>query len=109
MKRKYSCDICGKEFDTEMECERHEKECSRVDLLEKRVKELEDKVGILEKYLEIMTMPSHASPPSCPNSPMAPNNPYNPPVWCYTVTEEKTTYDCIDAKSEEKAYGKPKA
>ena len=37
MKRKYFCDICGKEFDTERECEQHERKCSRVDALEKKL------------------------------------------------------------------------
>ena len=98
MKRKYFCDICGKDFDVERECEQHERKCSRVDALEKRVKELEDKVGILEKYLEIVNAPSYPSHPSYPNYPTVPNNPYSPPVWCCAGTEEKTVCNGANAK-----------
>lgn len=57
----------------EKDCEPHEHNCSRVDALEKRVKELEDKVGILEKYLEIVNAPSCPSQPNCPTT--VPGNP----------------------------------
>ena len=102
MKKKYLCDICGKDFDVEKECEQHERNCSRVDALEKRVKELEDKVGILEKYVAIVNAPSHASPLSYPNSPTVPNHPLYPFV-------EWSIYSCTDAKSEKKADGKTEA
>ena len=104
MKKKYLCDICGKDFDTEKECEQHERNCTRVDALEKRVKELEDKVAILEKYVAIMNAPSYPSQPNYPTT--VPSNPQI--VWCST-TGEKTVYDGGDEKSEEKADGKAEA
>ena len=104
MKKKYLCDICGKDFDVEKECEQHERNCSRVDALEKRVKELEDKVGILEKYVAIMNAPSYPSQPNYPTT--VPGNPQI--VWCST-TGEKTVYDGSDEKSEKKADGKAEA
>ena len=104
MKKKYLCDICGKDFDTEKDCEQHERNCSRVDALEKRVKELEDKVGILEKYVAIMNAPSYPSQPNCPTT--VPCNPQI--VWCSTAGE-KTVYDGADAKSEKKVDGKTEA
>ena len=109
MKKKYLCDICGKDFDTEKECEQHERNCSRVDALEKRVKELEDKVAILEKYVAIMNAPSYPSQPNYPNYPTVPNNPSSPPVWGCAGAEEKTVCNGSDEKSEKKADGKAEA
>ena len=82
----------------EKECEQHERNCTRVDALEKRVKELEDKVGILEKYLEIVNAPSYPSNPNYPNYPTVPNNPCSPPVWCCAGAEEKTVCNGANAK-----------
>ncbi len=107
MKKKYFCDTCGQDFDSEKECNEHEKKCSKVVALEKRVKELEDRIDILEKYWEIMKTPNTLpypyvpSTPTVPTTPTVPNNPYNPPIWwSWTSSATEMKYqDELNGKS----------
>lgn len=102
MKTKYCCDKCGKEFDTEKECLQHERKCSKVDVLERKVKELEERLDVLEKYWDIAKTPPCPSYPTAPSCPTVPTYPIAPqPIWCQTtptcnmtninVDEEKKT------------------
>ena len=117
MKKVFLCEVCGADFESEKECDAHEKKCSKVgalkrkvDALEAKVKELEGKLDILEKYVDIVKSPAY--PPYAPINPMPapapiPNNPLTPPiVWC--TSETTTTYkEEMDATKQ--TDNKPKA
>lgn len=98
MKTVYKCDGCKAEFDSKKECDEHEKTCLSTENLLKRIKELEDKVEMLEamlkaneyekKYPSPLTVPSYPCDPVYPYTPqpIAPFPPaYKPmPIWCAT-------------------------
>ena len=119
MKKVFLCEVCGADFESEKECDAHEKKCSKVgalkrkvDALEAKVKELEGKLDILEKYVDIVKSPAYPplnpmpAPAPLPNNPF-PNNPFTPPiVWC---TSETTTTYKADTDATKKTDNKPKA
>ena len=99
MKKKFFCDMCGQDFDTEKECDEHERKCSKIDALEKRVRGLELKVDILEKFIDIWRQPNTA--PSSPVPPYVPwheglKEPWGSPVIWAKVTST-TSLDSADA------------
>lgn len=99
MKTVYKCDGCKAEFDSKKECDEHEKMCLSTENLLKRIKELEDKVEMLEAMLkaneyDLKKYPSPLNVPSYPCDPVYPYTPqpitpfppaYKPmPIWCST-------------------------
>jgi len=91
MRQSYICEICGKEFSSKEDCEKHERSCTRAGALEKKVKELERKVSELEDEVRLLRL----SRPSCPMPVPSPvpslPSPYPPPggwpVFCDTKSK----------------------
>lgn len=112
MKTVYKCDGCKAEFDSKKECDEHEKKCLSTENLLKRIKELEDKVEMLETMLKANEYEKkYPSPvPSYPCDPVYPYTPqpimpfpptYNPmPIWCSTNANNMVKYNEENDKKE---------
>ncbi len=90
MKKCFICDKCGRQFDTEEDCELHEEVCAttfnaRLEMLEARLENLEQMV----RSMGAPIMPSVPAVPTMPPVPMPqppmPRTPWeSPPIWCCT-------------------------
>lgn len=84
MKKCFVCDKCGRQFDTEEECDLHEKVCATT--FSARLEMLETRLELLEEQVRSMRTPTI---PSCPPAPFPlppmPRTPWeSPPIWCNT-------------------------
>lgn len=105
MKKLFGCDKCKETFDTEEECNKHERLCQKnndelieelfkiVDETEERIKDLQKQIKTLESCIDILkseqsiTLPSTPSYPPYPSYPTYPSYPWQLPiVWCSTDT-----------------------
>ena len=86
MRQSYICEICGKEFSSKEECEKHERSCTRAGVLERKVKELEKKVSELEREVRLLRLSRPSCPVPVPSPVPSVPSPYPPRwpdiVWC---------------------------
>lgn len=80
MKTVHKCDFCGADFPTKKECLAHEKECGSPEKLRERIKELEEKVEMLEMMLRAKDEKQIPTNPSWPNTDF-PVEPWKRNIW----------------------------
>ena len=92
LKIDYFCEKCGRHFDTEAEGMEHVAKCGKKRSMEDRVKELEERLDMLEKYVELMRHVP-ATTPGVPYistpEPLFPKSPYwNEFFWASNRAEK---------------------
>ena len=59
MKERFVCGKCGQDFDTEKECDEHERRCDRIGALERKVADLERRLATAEMLLSARAVPEY--------------------------------------------------